>query len=110
MTLGGGKLEPEDGKSWNELECSFRVATLSIFLFTDTDENGHLNLQELSTLMELVMLDFLEYLKEKENIDLENLNSYGKIITTQITKQLFSLLDLDRDEKMSFEEVRNFVN
>ena len=74
------------------------ITTLSTFLSVNTDENGELSLQELTTFIKSATTEFIpESFVEEES---------GQMII----KKGVAMIDLDRDDKLSFAECQKFVH
>ena len=74
------------------------IKTLSTFLSVNTDENGELSLQELTTFIKSTTSEFIrESFVEEES---------GQMII----KKGVAMIDLDRDDKLSFGECQKFVH
>ena len=74
------------------------IKTLSTFLSVNTDENGELSLQELTTFIKSTTSEFIrESFVEEES---------GQMII----KKGVAMIDLDRDDKLSFAECQKFVH
>ena len=78
------------------LELLFEIHTLSTFLLLDTDENGELSLQEF-----VFPKEILEYVMESvvEEENEQKINTRG-----------LAMIDLDRDDKLSFAECQKFLH
>ena len=94
-----GFLPPVDEEEVEKIfEFFGEIATLSTFLTVNTDKNGELSLQELTTFIKSIRPEFIpESLLEEE---------FGQMII----KRFLSMIDFDGDDKLSFEECQKFMH